>query len=324
MYLLNPTQPIVQPLMRQAAPTQPPFLSPSLRFVLLGLLLIAGLAGCIAPAGGSASAQAATPSAPDTFNGAVADIAGYALPTSVPTATVTATTTATATLSVVVNTDGARANLRSSPGTNAPIVGKANNGTALKVVGKNANGTWWQICCVKSPTDNANQTTATAWIAASVVRTAGAGEVATVASVAGDNEPLLRPDFKAQWQVDWTCGSERCQVKECAAVVDAKVGRSATQPFLAIENQVTWNDTCFATDSWVFEVNPATGQERTGEYADNFLYGYWRGSQPGQPNGVYTLQGGKAAAVWCSGPHTVELEEGDGWTTVYEGNTCHD
>ena len=29
-------------------------------------------------------------------------------------------------------------------------------------------------------------------------------------------------------------------------------------------------------------------------------------------------------AVWCSGPYKVELNEGNGWTSVYQGNTCHD
>ena len=28
--------------------------------------------------------------------------------------------------------------------------------------------------------------------------------------------------------------------------------------------------------------------------------------------------------VYCTGPEKVEIEEGGGWTTVYEGNTCHD
>jgi hypothetical protein len=93
---------------------------------------------------------------------------------------------------------------------------------------------------------------------------------------------------------------------------------------LAVEHTVTWDDACFDTDSWVFEANQYTGRERTGEHQDNFLYSYWLGQQPGAPNGVYTMQAGRADAVYCSGPHEVEIEEGGGWTTVYEGNTCHD
>ena len=36
------------------------------------------------------------------------------------------------------------------------------------------------------------------------------------------------------------------------------------------------------------------------------------------------MKGGEGVAVHCSGPHSVEIEEGGGWTTIYEGNTCHD
>jgi len=308
MHLLN--QHPFQPL-RQVVSLQPKSALPTkllLPLLLWGIAFIA--TGCIvSPTQSAVQPAVAGTSTPDSFNGVVADIADYAVPTPVPTAEVKA--------SVVVNTDGARANIRSAPGTNAPIIGKGNPGDAFEVVGKSEDGAWWQICCVSGAS---SQVTNTAWIAASVVRTGGAGDVVNV----NVNDRILPNNFNAQWQVDWTCGSDRCQVKECTAVVDAKVGSGATQPFLTVENKVTWSDTCFATDSWVFEVDQFTGKERTGEYADNFLYSYWRGQQPGAANGVYTLDDGKAVAVFCSGPHTVELEEGDGWTTVYEGNTCHD
>ncbi len=48
------------------------------------------------------------------------------------------------------------------------------------------------------------------------------------------------------------------------------------------------------------------------------------GAQPGPATDVYTLDDGRSVAVWCSGPHELEVEESDGWTTVYKGNTCHD
>ena len=150
------------------------------------------------------------------------------------------------------------------------------------------------------------------------------GESASSNGAVAITAAVLKPDLKTQWQVDWKCASERCQVKQCGAVVDAQAGRSATQPWLTIQHQVTWNDTCFAKDNWNFDVDPTTGKERTGEYVDNFLYSYWRGKQPGTANGVYTLKDGRAVAVWCSGPYKVQIEEGNGWTTAYEGNTCHD
>jgi len=294
---------------------------------LIGLVLT----GCIVnpPASNAASTKTSgnsavistTVSLPDTFNGAVADVTDYLLPTPVPTSTTTAK------LSIVVNTGGSRANVRSGPGTNFPIVAKVNPGTVFTVVSKSQDDTWWQICCISAATSvitgtttttGTAATTVTAWMASSVVKVAGAGDAVAV------SERLFNPDAKAQWQVDWKCASDRCQVKQCSAVVDAKAGRVTNQPWLNIEHQVTWNDTCFATDSWVFEVDQYSGKERTGSYADNFLYSYWRGKQAGAANGVYTLKDGRAVAVWCSGPYKIEIEEGDGWTTAYEGNTCHD
>ena len=87
---------------------------------------------------------------------------------------------------------------------------------------------------------------------------------------------------------------------------------------------MTWDDSCFSTDAWTFEVNQKTGEERTGEAEQNFLYSYWMGANPGDAVGVFPLGGGEGVEVFCSGPHSVEIEEGGGWTTIYEGNTCHD
>ena len=115
---------------------------------LIGLVLT----GCIVnpPASNAASTKTSANSAvisntvtlPDTFNGAVADVTDYLLPTPVPTSTTTAK------LSIVVNTGGSRANVRSGPGTNFPIVTKVNPGAAFTVISKSQDDTWWQICCV--------------------------------------------------------------------------------------------------------------------------------------------------------------------------------
>ena len=304
-------------LIRQAAfPSQQKFSSTTLASLLIALFIVMILAGCVVQAPSSTIPGASTttntitntvPALPDNFNGAVEDITNYAFPTPAPTSV--------AKLSVVVSAGGSRANVRSGPGTNFPIVSKAESGAAFTVVSKNQDESWWQICCITGVT---NTITSTAWVASSVVRVAGEGDAVPV------SERLLAPGLTAQWQVDWKCDSERCQVKQCSAVVDVKAGPSTSQPWLSMQHQVTWNDTCFAKDSWVFEVDPTTGKERTGEYNDNFLYSYWRGKQPGAPNGVYTLKGGRSLAVWCSGPYKTEIEEGGGWTTSYEGNTCHD
>ncbi len=280
--------------------------------LLAGLLLPLLLAAC------AISPLAQTPEAtavpieppPDTFGGLVTSIGNYALPTPVPTPEVETT--------VIVNTNGARANIRNGPGLNFAIIAKGQPGQAFAVVSRSEDQAWWEICCIVGEEDTATEPTTNAWVAASVVRLAGEEETVTVAG------PILETELSSQWEVDWECGSERCEVKSCEATVNARVNRTPSQQLLAVEHEVTWADTCFATDSWVFDVNQYTGKERTGEYENNFLYGYWLGGNPGQANGAYTLPDGDTVAVWCSGPHSVEIEEGGGWTTVYEGNTCHD
>ena len=282
--------------------------------LLAGLLLLTSLlAACTMPTIAPATPEATTVPVeppPDTFGGLVVSIGDYALPTAVPTPEAETT--------VVVNTNGARANIRSGPGLSFSIVAKGQPGQAYAVVSRSEDQAWWEICCIAGENDSAGEATANAWVAASVVRLAGDQEAVTVAG------PILAAELNSEWEVDWECGSDRCEVPSCKATVAANVNRTPSQQLLAIEHQVTWADTCFATDSWVFDVNQYTGKERTGEYENNFLYGYWLGSNPGQANGAYTLPGGKSVAVWCSGPHSVEIEEGGGWTTVYEGNTCHD
>jgi hypothetical protein len=146
------------------------------------------------------------------------------------------------------------------------------------------------------------------------------GGVAVVEAV----DPLMPEDLEATWAVDWACGAEeRCAVEACQATVTASAD-SANQQFLQVAHEVEWDDACFATDSWIFEVDPITGRERTGDFAENFLYGYWLGAEPGESNGVYKYDDELGVIVWCSEPRDVEIDEGDGWTTIYEGSTCHD
>jgi hypothetical protein len=285
-------------------------------FVLLSFSLL--LSACVLPPVGELAANvqqqpAASTTAeppPDTFGGLVTSIGNYAVPTPVPTAEASST--------VIVNTNGARANIRSGPGLNFPIVAKGNPGDAFEVIGRSEDQAWWQLCCVLGTEDAAAADPGEGWVAASVVRLAGDGEAVAV------SEQLLRPDLASTWEVDWQCGSERCEVKRCSALVEATVDGAANQQLLTVNHEVTWDDTCFATDAWIFEVNQFSGSEQTNQYKDNFLYGYWLGGSPGAANGAYTLPDNRTTAVWCSGPHTVEIEEGGGWTTVYEGNTCHD
>jgi hypothetical protein len=198
---------------------------------------------------------------------------------------------------VIVATQSARANVRSGPATTFDIVAKANPNEAFDVIGKSEDERWWQVVISLDANGNPAQT---GWISADVVRLAGEGDVA----VTSTSIPLLDEKLAATWDVDWSCNSERCEIKECAATVTAAVNR----PIYA----------------WTFEVDRFTGQEKSGDAATNFLYSYWLGAKPGDANGVFPLTENEGVAVYCSGPHNVEIEEGGGWTTVYEGNTCHD
>ena len=199
---------------------------------------------------------------------------------------------------------------------------KADPGEVFELVGKSQDGRWVQLAVPAKRTPDGKAQNA--WVSAELVKL-GTGEIPVVAAsttVSG----LLASDLSTDWQVAWSCTSERCAIKQCTADVTAKVNRQPTAGYLPVEHTVTWADDCFSTDAWTFDVDAATGKERNNEAAENFLYGYWLGAEPGKANGVYPLSddGKKGDMVYCAGPHKVEIEEGGGWTTVYEGNTCHD
>lgn len=208
-----------------------------------------------------------------------------------------------------------RANLRSGPGTNFDIVAKVNPGGSLEVLGMTDNKLWYKVV---PPTGVSAKE---AYISADLVRPGGS---AAAVPVVATGEALLPADLKANWKVDWSCNSDRCDVKQCSADVTAEVNRPVANGYLPVEHKVTWADECFNTDAWTFEVDQATGKERSGEASDNFLYSYWMGAEPGSANGVIPLDDKRGVVVHCAGPQKVEIEEGGGWTTVYEGNTCHD
>lgn len=272
--------------------------------VLLSFIVIA-VSGCAggSPFQGVPQEQVSLPA------GSLEDISNYDLPQSTQAEDPEAT--------AVVITEGSRANVRSGPGLGFPIVAKALPGDTFEVLGKSDDGEWWQICCVENPDSDAAEATESAWLATSVVQIEGEG--GSIDAVA----PVFDETLAADWDVDWQCGSERCERKQCTATVTSKVD-DGSEDWLQMQQEATWDDSCFPTDTWTFEVDRFTGQERTGVYADNFLFNYWLGRQPGEATNVYTLADGRKVAVWCSGPHEVEIEEEDGWVTAYEGKTCHD
>ncbi len=295
---------------------------------LFALLILTALmaGGCAASAANLPSAAPITDAgAAPSINTVIEPLDAYQAPvdeSKSPLPTPTATPATTETLRIVIASQ-VRANLRSGPATTFEIVAKANPGLIFDVLGRSEDGRWYQVATnVDGITPVEGKSAENGWVAAELVRVAGAGDVPVVASITDDI--LLSPTLSVTWDVNWTCDSERCQIKTCNAEVAAVVNRQASSGYLPIEHTVTWEDACFSTDAWTFDVEQSTGKERTGEAEQNFLYGYWLGANPGEAMGVLPLEGGEGVEVVCSGPHTVEIEEGAGWTTVYQGNTCHD
>ncbi|HHW87897.1 MAG TPA: SH3 domain-containing protein [Chloroflexi bacterium] len=295
----------------------------ALSLLLLVTALIVG--GCTASAATVQNAASIADAAlPPAITTVIEPLDAYQTPgddAKSPLPTPTATPTSDAPLRIVIASQ-VRANLRSGPGTTFDIVAKANPGLTFDVIGRSEDGGWYQVATnVAGITPVEGQSADKGWVAAELVRVAGEGDAPVVATGA---DILLKPDLSAEWAVNWKCDSERCQIKECAAEVKAVVNRAPSGGYLPVEHTVTWDDACFSTDAWTFDVSQSTGEERTGEAKQNFLYGYWLGAKPGDPTGVLPLADGKGVEVYCTGPHTVEIEEGGGWTTVYQGNTCHD
>lgn len=289
-------------------------------FVLASILVLALLLGGCATPAANLQSLSATPVAPAPagLENVVAPLSEYEVVVS-PLPTPTATPENTTEKQYVTVTAQPRANLRSGPGTSFAIVAKVNPGGALEVVGQSEDKLWYQVV---SPS---GVSATEAWVSADVVRLGGSADAVPVIASTTISNALLPTDLTANWKVDWSCNSERCDVKQCSADVVAQVTRQVTDGYLPVEHKVTWADECFNTDAWTFEVSQATGQERSGEASDNFLYSYWLGADSGEANGVFPMEAGdRGVVVHCEGPQKVEIEEGGGWTTVYEGNTCHD
>lgn len=294
--------------------------------VTVALFVLSGCAASGVAVQSSPGAAVADAAMPASVNTVIEPLSAYQPPATEeesdsPLPTPTATPEGDEPLRVTIATQGIRANLRSGPGTSFDIVAKVNPGQTFDVLGRSEDGRWYQLD--SKVTGVSGDQIESGWVAAELVRVAGEGEVPVV-DAPTDAEALLGSDLAVKWAVDWSCNSDRCQIKSCEAEVDAVVNRQPSGDFLPVEHTVTWDDSCFSTDAWTFEVNQKTGEERTGEAEQNFLYSYWMGANPGDAVGVFPLGDGEGVEVFCSGPHSVEIEEGGGWTTIYEGNTCHD
>ena len=239
----------------------------------------------------------------------ITDVSRYIIPAAAPTVQSNAVAR--------VATSGARANIRSGPGSTFEIVAKGPPGTTYTIVSTSTDQQWLQVCCFEGVSDSNGSPTSYGWVASSIVTVEGALDTASA-------DPLLTTNMQSQWDVTWSCESERCEVRDCTAIVDG-IGRNLVdQQWLDINHRVTWSNSCFSTDDWNFEVNLYNGDERSNSSPDNFLYRYWIGEQGNRINSVVALPDGRSVAAWCSGGERVEVAETEGWKTVYIGRTCHD
>jgi hypothetical protein len=275
-----------------------------LALLLMGALL---LSACVAT---MPVAEETSQSQPPLSDQRLTDIADYTLPTAEPVIVPDVT--------ALVVTEDARANIRSGPALDAPITAKANPGDSFQVTGRSDDGEWWRICCVAGAADEGDEATESAWLSSVVVEVEGNTEAVAVI------EPLLPQDLSANWQVEWTCGSERCEIKECVGTINASTTESGSDQWLQVEHSVTWTDGCFEDDSWVFEVDRFSGSERSGAFVDDFRYNYWLGVQPGPATNVFTFEDGRQVAVWCGADQEFDVPVGDGWVNAVQGSTCHD
>jgi hypothetical protein len=209
-------------------------------------------------------------------------------------------------------------NIRSGPGTNFSVVAGATQGTTFEVLGRTEEPIWWRICCIRGPEDGPDEATQQAWISDIVVTV---NELATEQPLIG---PLFPDDLQTQWDVTYVCGSERCEVPQCTATISAAVRNATDTRWLEIERKVTWDDGCGEDSTWLHQIDRTEGTERYTNAAEFFFFNFWAGANPGPLNSLFSLDVDTPIKTWCSDEQSVELEEGDGWSALYNGITCHD
>lgn len=268
----------------------------------------------VTPVPGGPAAEppaAATPVAPTVPPAAVTSPAAVASPTAVtsPTATSTPaipTATPTPPPAGAVAVTSAQANLRGGPGMDFPVVGEATAGQSFDVTGSNAGQTWWQVCCVDGRPG---------WVSSSIV--AFSGDAAAVPVVG----PLLPDDLEAAWDLRWECHAEGCPQDECFGESQATTLQARTERWLEVQREATWAEECGEREEWITQVDRYTGREQT--VADPPLFEIWAGASPGPANRAVDLLD-RTLALWCTDTRTREVDQGSGWTVVYEGDACYD
>ena len=222
-----------------------------------------------------------------------------------------------------------RANIRSGPSIDFEIVARAVEGDTFTTTGRTAEG-WWRVCCfdslasedsLESSDSEASaegETTQTAWMSQIVVEPDENAEALPTVI------PLFPEDLAASWNVQYECGSRRCAVNECSAVSKTEINEDHDLRWLAINRIVTWEEACGEDSTWPHQIDRLEGTERYPNSTGLFFFNYWLGPRPGIANALFHLDTGEEVEVWCSDEQVAEVAEESGWTTVYNGLTCHD
>lgn len=137
------------------------------------------------------------------------------------------------------------------------------------------------------------------------------------------DQEVLAPDLQATWSINWNCLSEHCEFDTCIGTATSTVRDEVDERWLQIDRRVRWNEGCGQPTSWLAQVDRFNGAERYPS-ADDRLFNYWGGSQAGRAERRIELQDGRMVNVWCSGPQKAEVAEGEGWTSLYDGEVCYD
>lgn len=197
--------------------------------------------------------------------------------------------------------------MRGGPGTAFDVIGTARQGDVLDVFGSDAAQNWWQVCCIAGRPG---------WISRSIVRFDGDAQAVPVAG------PLLPDDLQASWAMRWECHGRGCRQETCTGQSQAQAQRVASDRWLDVQRNATWDAGCGEPQDWLTQVDRYTGQERAAASSPP-LFNIWQGANPGPANRSVELAGAPLA-LWCTGTRTQDIEQAGGWTAAFEGQACYD
>lgn len=175
------------------------------------------------------------------------------------------------------------------------------------MLGKNDSGAWWYVCCVDEQPG---------WVSNTVVRIQGNSGLVPV------QPPLLPDDLQSSWAVRWECHADGCKQDQCQGTSQASALRVRTARWLEVKRDATWENDCGEKEDWLTNVDRYSGKEQQGQ-AGQPLFAIWAGRNPGPETRRIELLD-RTLSLWCTGTRTKEVEQGDGWTILYEGEACYD